>query len=190
MLLRTDGRLAFEPLFLLCPRCEGPAMPPSSFDDDGWIWDVGAVHVCPWCRVTLAVEELGEDVGLRVWCRVCEDWDHVATRWCEKGFAKATDPESTTLAISLAAAVPMHAAELRRQPWCIVEGTARAAASEVAEKGDVILFQARKSQGKTAKAFNALARGLACLAFLPGGVQFLGRQFEYRHPGRRRSRAA
>jgi hypothetical protein len=43
----------------------------------------------------------------------------------------------------------------------------------VEERGDVILFRSKK-RGESAKAFAALARGLAVLALNPGGVEFLG----------------
>jgi hypothetical protein len=43
----------------------------------------------------------------------------------------------------------------------------------VAHHGDNILYRSKK-KGESAKAFNALAKGLACLAFAPGGVNAFG----------------
>lgn len=45
----------------------------------------------------------------------------------------------------------------------------------LAEHGDDILF---KSEGRTAVAFNRLARGIACAAYQPGGVRVFGLRFE------------
>lgn len=85
------------------------------------------------------------------------------------------------LRISLSAAVPMHVMELRRMPMRAVLDIARACGQVVAEKGDIIQFKSKK-KGETAAAFNALARGLACASFCPGGVRFLGLHFEDVHP--------
>lgn len=41
--------------------------------------------------------------------------------------------------------------------------------------GEAILYRV---EGKTAEAFNALARGIACLSFAPGGVDAFGQHFE------------
>jgi hypothetical protein len=87
------------------------------------------------------------------------------------------------LSISLSAAVPLRIHELTQKPWSEVEALARESAQVVAEKGDVLQF---KGKG-TAEAFNALATGLAALAFAPGGVTFLGLRFEAIHPDTRRS---
>lgn len=54
---------------------------------------------------------------------------------------------------------------------------ARECAQIVAEKGDVILFRTNK-KGDSAKAFNALAEGIALLSFAPGGVTIFGLHFE------------
>lgn len=45
------------------------------------------------------------------------------------------------------------------------------------QKGDNILYKSQRA-GETAHAFNALAKGLACLSFQPGGVKFAGLHFE------------
>ena len=77
------------------------------------------------------------------------------------------------LGIALDCVVPI---EIRawRWSWEMIERRARICAQEVASKGDIIQY---KSKG-TAEAFNRLAEGLACLAFAPGGVTFLGRHWQ------------
>jgi hypothetical protein len=65
------------------------------------------------------------------------------------------------------------------------------AADAVASHGDVLLYGGKR--GEAAVVFNAMARGLAALAFCPGGVTFLGIRWCARHhptgtspgPGRR-----
>lgn len=91
------------------------------------------------------------------------------------------DPDRTLLELSLAVAVPLHIDELQRRPWDVVEAFAHEAGQIVAEKGDVIQFKGKK-KGETAAAFNSLARGIACLAFCPGGVKVFGGHWEAEHP--------
>ena len=50
----------------------------------------------------------------------------------------------------------------------------------IASEGDNILYPGPR-KGDTARAFNALARALAVLAFQPGGVKAFGHHFK--HPG-------
>ena len=84
---------------------------------------------------------------------------------------------NTTLTTSLEVAVPMHIMELvTREPAELV-AIARQCADVVAAHGDDILFRSKR-KGATAEAFNALARGLAVLAYSPGGVDFAGLHFE------------
>lgn len=85
------------------------------------------------------------------------------------------------LAISLAAAVPLLIAQIKKEQWSDerMQETARESGDVIASKGDIILYKSPK-KGETAKAFNALARGLACLSFAVGGVRFLGLHFEAR----------
>ena len=85
-----------------------------------------------------------------------------------------TDQELTK---ALEAAVPLHVMELRALPWVELQRMAQEAGQTIAEHGDLILFRSKK-RGETAKAFNALARALAILSFVPGGVRFLELHFE------------
>lgn len=86
------------------------------------------------------------------------------------------------LQVSLATAVPLHIAELRGRSTEDLLRIAQESATEVASHGDVVLYRSKK-KGATASAFNALARGLAVLAFAPGGVTFMEMHWEVAGPG-------
>lgn len=92
---------------------------------------------------------------------------------------------SDLLRISLSCAVPLWIERLRARSWAYVEERARECAQVVAEKGDVIQFKSKKA-GESANAFNHLAEGIACLAFAPGGVRFLGDHYVAFHPDTKR----
>ena len=88
-------------------------------------------------------------------------------------------PESSELSllqIALSAAVPMRIAELRHKPLAeILDPEAlRAIQHGLAEAREEVLYGGRCG----AAGFNALADGLARLAFLPGGVTILGMHFD------------
>lgn len=78
---------------------------------------------------------------------------------------------------TLQVAVPLHIEEMKGMPWEQIEELAHGTAQIIAEKGDVAQFKSEK-KGESAKAFNAIARGLAALSFCPGGVTFLGDHWE------------
>lgn len=69
--------------------------------------------------------------------------------------------------------------ELRGKSWDEISGLGAEAGQYIAEHGDVILFKG-KTKGETAKAVAQLARGLAVLAYQPGGVTFMGEHWEAR----------
>ena len=83
------------------------------------------------------------------------------------------------LQISLSAAVPLWIETFVQQDytWADVSRIASESSQIIAEKGDLILFKSKK-KGETAAAFNALARGVAALAFVPGGVTVFEMHFE------------
>lgn len=85
------------------------------------------------------------------------------------------------LRMSLSTAVPLWIVEFKQLPWEKLERIATEASQYIAEHGDDILFKSKK-KGDTAKAFNQLAKGVAVLAFVPGGVKTLGLHFEALHP--------
>jgi hypothetical protein len=69
--------------------------------------------------------------------------------------------------------VPLWIEQLRQLPFAEVQRQAKECCDMVAHHGDNILYRSKK-KGESAKAFNALAKGLACLAFAPGGVNAFG----------------
>lgn len=81
------------------------------------------------------------------------------------------------LTSTLACAVPLWIEQFRPLTDDARLAIARVSGQEIAEHGDIILYRSKK-KGETAAAFNHLARGLAVLAFAPGGVTFAGLHFE------------
>lgn len=90
------------------------------------------------------------------------------------------NPAHDTLLIALNAAVPLWMLELERMTPEIRELDrqmwARRSADAIAANGDVLMYGSKR-QGEAAKAFNALAQGLAAAAYQPGGVTFAGRHW-------------
>lgn len=77
------------------------------------------------------------------------------------------------LAPALQIAVPVEIRKLRRCPDKERQQLASECGQVITEHGDDLLY-ASKKKGDTARAFNALAKGLAALAYQPGGVTFAG----------------
>lgn len=85
------------------------------------------------------------------------------------------------LIATLQIAVPLAIDEMR--DWSQEARLAKAAEYGqviASENGTDILFLSRK-KGETAKAFNALSRALAALAYQPGGVTFMGQHWYVNH---------
>lgn len=80
------------------------------------------------------------------------------------------------LQTTLALAVPLWIERARTYPEDTRLARARECGQIVASRGDVIMFRDKK-RGESAKAFNALAEGIACAAFQPGGITFLGQHW-------------
>jgi hypothetical protein len=81
------------------------------------------------------------------------------------------------LTISLEAAVPLWIDKHKHTSVEARIARARELADVVAGHGDDILFRSKR-KGESAKAFNALAEGLALMAYQPGGVSFAGEHWE------------
>lgn len=81
------------------------------------------------------------------------------------------------LAATLEIAVPLWIERVVTYPEELRLERARECAQVVAEKGDIIQFRSKKN-GESAAAFNKLAEGIACAAFQPGGITFLGGHWE------------
>lgn len=81
------------------------------------------------------------------------------------------------LSASLEVAVPLWIDRMRDYSAAYRIERAQECADVIASKGDIIMYRSKK-RGETGRAFNRLAEGLACLAFVPGGVRFMGIHWE------------
>lgn len=80
------------------------------------------------------------------------------------------------LGIMLSTAVPLYIHEMRH--WSPQRRSQTAeGCTDLTTRADVVLEPSRKEAGTTAQTFNAVARGLACLAYQLGGVTFLGQHW-------------
>jgi hypothetical protein len=89
-------------------------------------------------------------------------------------------PARALLAATLEVAVPLCMLTLAQLPADRRETVRLAWAADavepVASRGDALMYGGKK--GAAADVFNHLARGLAALAYQPGGVDFAGLHFE------------
>lgn len=81
--------------------------------------------------------------------------------------------------MALSTAVPLWIHEFKQRPWQEIQELATEGSQFLGEHGDALMY---KQKGTTAKAFNYLAKGVAALAFVPGGVNTFGMHFEAVHP--------
>jgi hypothetical protein len=85
------------------------------------------------------------------------------------------------LALSLSAAVPLKIMEFVRQGGPTQEDwdTLQERLTPILERADeTLLYRGRKTKpGEVAAAHNELARGLAIMSFIPGGVTFAGEHY-------------
>jgi hypothetical protein len=89
------------------------------------------------------------------------------------------------LLASLEVAVPLRAAELSLTPLSKLLADGPALARTIAGSGDVLEFRGAR-EGATGEVFNAFARAVAILSFLPGGVTVCGVKMQNMHPDDRR----
>jgi len=87
---------------------------------------------------------------------------------------------SELLKIALSAAVPLRIMEYQNRPWNELHNEILGASQVIAEHGDKLMFRSKKP-GETAWVFNTVAKALAVMSFVPGGVKFLGMHFEAKH---------
>jgi hypothetical protein len=66
---------------------------------------------------------------------------------------------------------------MRNATYEQLQEEARNAQDVIAHHGDVILYRGKK-KGETADAFNSLAKAIAILSFMPGGVTCFGQHWE------------
>lgn len=94
----------------------------------------------------------------------------------DAGITIADDPRQIALVESLAFFVPMWMDEIRNLTDDQRVARAKRCGAMVAERGDVLQFGSSRP-GKATEVFNALAEGLACGAYQPGGITFAGRHW-------------
>lgn len=90
------------------------------------------------------------------------------------------DERVALLRVALSVAVPEWIEKLRPCTPEDIRERAEACVDVIASNGDIILHESKK-KGESAKAFNRLAEGLACVALCRGSVEFWG--FEFVVPG-------
>lgn len=86
-------------------------------------------------------------------------------------------PETETVLIEmLLTAVPLWVNDLSGCTTEQLRSRAARCSAEIAAHGDDLMFKGktREARRNTASAFNALAEGLACGAYVPGGITFAG----------------
>jgi len=86
------------------------------------------------------------------------------------------DTADSLLSIALSAAVPLWIAQVRPNIDAHIADAPRIA-QVIAEKGDILQYRSKK-KGESAAAFNDLAKGIAILSFMPGGVTCFGQHWE------------
>lgn len=90
---------------------------------------------------------------------------------------------SGLLPMSLAVAVPLWAQKMSHLPIEVILDTQaiNRVGDIVGLCGEAILYKIKKSDANpgSAEAFNALAEGIARMAYLPGGIKTFGMHFEY-----------
>lgn len=100
---------------------------------------------------------------------------HKQPEWIQHPFFSSQNAHTEALlSTNLSAAVPLWVLtfyELGGPDAAAIE-QARAFGHTLAEKGDRLLYRSTK-EGETAELFNGLAKSLAVLSFLPGGVPFV-----------------
>lgn len=82
---------------------------------------------------------------------------------------------------SLSAAVPVWALRLSQTPLRRLLAEGPALARTIAESAEVLQLGSSQD-GAATDAFDALARAVAVLSFLPDGVKFCGARFRSVHP--------
>lgn len=82
----------------------------------------------------------------------------------------------------LQAAVPLWTMRFKELPWEDLKEVMKEAERVLEESGELAVFVTVK-KGETAKIFNAVARAIAALSFVPGGIDIFGRHFETKYEG-------
>jgi hypothetical protein len=95
----------------------------------------------------------------------------------------ATQPHDRSLKILkefLQTAVPLWIIRFKGLPWEELQQIMKESERILEESGELAVF-AQVKKGQTAQAFNAVARAIAALSFVPGGLDIFGLHFETKH---------
>ena len=84
----------------------------------------------------------------------------------------------TLLRSSLEVAVPLWIEAFKGYSWEQLQNILHESQQVLSEVGEAVLY---RIEGKTAKGFNALARAIAVLSFVPGGIEIFGMKWESKH---------
>jgi hypothetical protein len=79
-------------------------------------------------------------------------------------------------------AVPLWIMRFKGLPWEDLKQVMKESETVLEESGELATF-AQFKQGQSAKAFNAIAKAIAALSFMPNGIEIFGRHFETKYEG-------
>lgn len=82
----------------------------------------------------------------------------------------------------LQTAVPLYTIRFKDLPWEDLKQIMRESEKVLEELGELAVFTMVK-KGETAKAFNAIAKAIAALSFVPQGIDIFGLHFETKYEG-------
>ncbi|MBC8488483.1 MAG: hypothetical protein H8D45_20845 [Bacteroidetes bacterium] len=77
----------------------------------------------------------------------------------------------TLLTSSLEVAVPLWVESFRNYSWDKLKNVMNESQEVFGECAEAVLY---RIEGKSAKAFNALAKAIAALSYVPGGIEIFG----------------
>lgn len=87
-----------------------------------------------------------------------------------------------SLKIFLQTAVPLYTIRFKDLPWEDLKQIMRESEKVLQESGELAVFTTIKKDA-TAKAFNAIAKAIAALSFVPQGIDIFGLHFETKYEG-------
>ena len=136
--------------------------------------------------------EMGEPVCGEDFCDTCGDclvcYPHYDEDWCSTGerwviylnnpknpFFKGPAMNEMLLKSSLEVAVPLWIDMFKNYEWDDLEKVLTESEAVLADCAEGI---SHRIEGKSEAAFNAVARAIAALSFVPGGIEICGLKYE------------
>jgi hypothetical protein len=98
------------------------------------------------------------------------------------GESHSADYTLRTLKLFLQTAVPLWTIRFKDLSWEELKQIMRESEKVLEELGELATF-AQFKKGETAKAFNAIAKAIAALSFVPQGIDIFGLHFETKYEG-------